>query len=94
MTQPLRATGWLCSPVTEHYSMTQRSLPVDHAGAACVMREDILSSGVFEVNLNSAAGSLKMNQTKQNKTKKTKKQHKMTKPNQTTLKTQKQCNPR
>lgn len=62
MTQPLRATGWLCSLVTEHYSMTQRSLPVAHAGAACVMREDILSSGVFEVNLNSAAGSLKMNQ--------------------------------
>lgn len=80
MTQPLRATGWLCSPVTEHYSMTQRSLLVDHAGAACVTREDILSSGVFEVNLNSAAGSLKMNQTKQ-KTKKKTTQNDKTEPN-------------
>lgn len=81
MTQPLRATGWLCSPVTEHYSMTQRSLPVDHAGAACVTREDILSSGVFEVNLNSAAGSLKMNQTKQNKTNQKTTQNDKTEPN-------------
>lgn len=46
--------GRLCNPVIEHYSITQ-----NHTGAAHVIWEDILSSGVFEVNLNSAAGSLK-----------------------------------
>lgn len=65
----------------EHYSITQRALSGDHTGAARVIWEDILSSGLFEVNLNSAAGSLK-NKANQ-PTKAT--HHRTIKPNQTTL---------
>jgi len=76
--QPPGASGRLCSPVTEHYSITQRAPSGDHAKAARAVWEDILSSGAFEVSLSSAAGSLK------HKTNK-KPQHKTIKPKQTTL---------